>query len=246
MVNSSLTLFERCILILTAALTITGIISTNTNLVWFEQVYAVEDGLVENVTLLPLLMMACSGVYYLVNLSAKRSWLFSMNIAAVIVFSIFIAGEEISWGQRMFNIESTDFFVQNNAQKEVNLHNLVVNGKKLNKIIFSQLLTVVAIVYLVIFPVFYGKKKNLRDLVDNAGIPVPQWYQIACCLLIFVSIALIPSGKNAEILEMGFTHMFVLIFLFPENRHVFRKNKVSSPIRISTFNEAIEPDIDDR
>jgi hypothetical protein len=246
MVNKNLTFFERFILIIVAALTITGIISANTNVVWFEQVYAAEDGLVENVTLLPLLMMVCSGVYYLATLSAKRSRLFSINIAAVIVFSIFIAGEEISWGQRIFNIESTDFFVQNNAQKEVNLHNLVVNGKKVNKVIFSQLLTVVGGAYLLIFPVLYGKKKHLRELVDNAGIPVPRLYQTICCLLIFFSVVLIPSGKNAEIPEVGITHMFLLIFLFPENRHVFRKNKVSSPIRISTFDKAIKSDIDER
>ncbi len=32
--------------------------------------------------------------------------------------------EEISWGQRIFGIGSTDFFLQHNDQEEINLHNL--------------------------------------------------------------------------------------------------------------------------
>ena len=37
---------------------------------------------------------------------------------------IFGAGEEISWGQRIFNVESSEYFLENNAQGETNLHNM--------------------------------------------------------------------------------------------------------------------------
>jgi hypothetical protein len=55
---------------------------------------------------------------------------------------VFGAGEEISWGQRILNIESSEFFVKHNAQREINIHNLIVNGKKINKIIFGTSLGV--------------------------------------------------------------------------------------------------------
>jgi hypothetical protein len=38
-------------------------------------------------------------------------------------FSLLAGLEEISWGQRVFGIESTQFFNEYNDQKETNLHN---------------------------------------------------------------------------------------------------------------------------
>ena len=37
---------------------------------------------------------------------------------------LFIAGEEISWGQRLFDVATPDYFHQRNTQAELNLHNL--------------------------------------------------------------------------------------------------------------------------
>ena len=37
---------------------------------------------------------------------------------------LFIAIEEISWGQRIFNIESSDYFLEHNKQEEITIHNL--------------------------------------------------------------------------------------------------------------------------
>lgn len=37
---------------------------------------------------------------------------------------LLISFEEISWGQRIFNIQTTDFFNQHNYQDEITLHNL--------------------------------------------------------------------------------------------------------------------------
>ena len=67
-------------------------------------------------------------------------WLFSSFILAWVFFryqdfrkpgylvfalvAFLIAMEEISWGQRIFNIETPGFFFTNNYQGELNLHNL--------------------------------------------------------------------------------------------------------------------------
>jgi len=42
----------------------------------------------------------------------------------VALFCLFIAGEEFSWGQRLFGFYSPEYFLANNFQQEVNVHNL--------------------------------------------------------------------------------------------------------------------------
>jgi hypothetical protein len=45
--------------------------------------------------------------------------------AALAILGVVGAGEEISWGQRIFGIESPPFFASHNVQGETNLHNLL-------------------------------------------------------------------------------------------------------------------------
>ena len=42
----------------------------------------------------------------------------------VALFCVFVAGEEISWGQRLIGYAAPEFFLRANVQQEVNLHNL--------------------------------------------------------------------------------------------------------------------------
>jgi len=37
---------------------------------------------------------------------------------------LFVALEEVSWGQRIFSVQNPAFFQENNVQKEISLHNL--------------------------------------------------------------------------------------------------------------------------
>lgn len=222
--NKSLTRIELAVLIWVALIVIIGIVSSHVSLTWFENVYVREDGFIENLTLFPLLAAAFVSGVYIVTLSKQKSRTFSFVMISIFTFSIFVAGEEISWGQRLFNIQSSDFFNQYNAQRETNLHNLVVGDKKINKIVFSQLLTAVVACYLILLPMLYRKNNRLKAVVDAIGIPVPRRYQIWACMLLFISIILIPTGKNAEILEVGIVHLFFLILLYPQNKPIFRRS----------------------
>ncbi|SFT14886.1 hypothetical protein [Sphingobacterium wenxiniae] len=217
-----LTIVEIVLLIFTGILVTVGVVIANIDVAWYENVYAVEDGFVENWTVVPLLVAAVYAFYLFVKIGRYKTWHFKAILLFIAFFSIFVAGEEISWGQRLFNIESSEFFKENNAQGETNLHNMVVGGKKVNKIVFSQLITVAIGAYLLVFPILYDKKTGFRRWVDRFGIPIAQRYQIVACLLLFLSILLIPTGKNAEVLEAGITTLFLLIFLFPRNWYVYR------------------------
>ena len=78
----------------------------------------------------------------------------SVTFLCGLVF-LFGAGEEISWGQRIFNTESSEFFLKNNAQQETNLHNLVVGGVKINKLVFGKGIAIFIVLYLVVFPIIW-------------------------------------------------------------------------------------------
>jgi hypothetical protein len=216
-----LTVLETAVLVFVGVITLIGIISSRINLPWFENVYVAEDGFVENLTLVPLLAAAVVSVIYWSRLARHHSHLFSLIMWGICLFSIFVAGEEISWGQRIFGVESSEFFQRHNAQQETNLHNLVVGGTKINRVIFSQLLTAAMALYLLVIPYLYTKKAKWNSFIDWAGIPIPRSYQTIACLALFAAISLIPSGKNAEILEGAIVHIFLLILLFPRNAHVF-------------------------
>lgn len=216
---------EILLMVFTSTIVVTGIVISQINVQWFEEVYAVEDGFVENWTLVPLLFATIYALYQVGFHGRHKTWHFSAFMLLVALFSFFVAGEEISWGQRVFDVQSPAFFKQHNAQAETNLHNMVLGDKKINKIIFSQLLTVGVAFYLLLLPVLYDKNEGVRSFVDRVGLPIAQLYQIVACLLLFGSILFIPSGKNAEILEAGITTLFLLIFLFPKNVWVFEKEQ---------------------
>lgn len=201
-----------------------GIYYSNTNLTYFNEVYTVEDGYVEYGTALFLLCSSLMLFYRFIKLYPFKKPLWMFGMLAIALIFLFGAGEEISWGQRIFHIESSEYFLKNNAQGETNLHNLVVEGKKVNKLIFSQLLTVILIIYLIFTPILYRKYLPIKNLVDKFAVPVVKWHQTIAFLLSTVLISFIPSDRKWELYELAFGVIFFLIFLRPLNRNIYSKN----------------------
>jgi hypothetical protein len=139
----------------------------------------------------------------------------------------FVAGEEISWGQRILGIKSSEFFQEKNAQGETNLHNLVVGGVKLNKIIFSIGLIAIMGIYLVIIPLLYRYSTKMAAFINNSAVPVPRAYQVIGILIIFGITSLLPHEKRAELLEAGIGLFFFLIIQYPANYTTFRKIEIN-------------------
>lgn len=50
---------------------------------------------------------------------------FSAFFLILALASLYVCGEEISWGQRLFSFETPHFFQQHNLQQETNLHNFI-------------------------------------------------------------------------------------------------------------------------
>jgi len=90
-----------------------------------------EDGPYEN---LGALFFLVASVFFFLSYKNSKSgndfFFFSLrkNVFYLLLglLFFFIAGEEISWGQRIFGIETPDAIESSNIQKEMNLHNLKI------------------------------------------------------------------------------------------------------------------------
>jgi hypothetical protein len=89
---------------------------------WLPHAWTREDGPVESATCAGFV---CASVLALVAarrlLPARRP---ALAAAALGVVLLVAAGEEVSWGQRLFEVDTPAVLVDGNQQDELNLHNL--------------------------------------------------------------------------------------------------------------------------
>lgn len=200
-----------------------GIYFSNTDADYFYYNYVKEDGAIENGTAVMLFCISFLLFFRLVNLRNLTSLSWKIGVIGMSLLFFFGAGEEISWGQRIFGIESSQYFIENNAQKETNLHNLVVGETKINKLVFSQILTVVLIIYLLLLPLLFRKFQWAKNLVNMFGVPIAKWSHIGAFIAITSLLFLIPSEKKWELYELAFGIIFFLIFINPVNKYIYQK-----------------------
>ncbi len=155
-----------------------------------------EDGIAEWVTVIALVGCAVISITRFFQLRKQKKKLFLTFLLITALVLLFGAGEELSWGQRLFNIQSSDFFKEHNTQKEINIHNLVFGGLKLNKLIFSLLLTVCICLFLFVLPILYRKSEKIKHFVELFAVPVPRNYQIVSYILLFIVIAIIDDPRT--------------------------------------------------
>jgi hypothetical protein len=181
-----------------------------------------EDGPVEWLTVVGLLMLAGLCFWRVVMLWNQRSRLFLWITALWGMAFIFGAGEEISWGQRLLGLSTPDWFAEHNRQGEINLHNLVVQGHDLTKLLFGKVLVLGLTTYLLLLPLLYQRSRAIADLANRLAIPVAHGRQAFMFILLSVVIHLpeIP-GRESELFELAAVFLLWLIFLNPLNRDAF-------------------------
>lgn len=157
--NKSLIIFSICIFIVILYLEVaTNIISED-----LFQFITGEDGVIESMS--ALLLFGCSIV------SAMLSFKFSDQKARVLMHRLFalgffvMLGEEISWGQRLLNLETPAPIKGINLQDETNLHNLF-------GFFTTHLLLLIVFFYGVIIPLLSYKNPFFRKLFNFIGLPV--------------------------------------------------------------------------
>ncbi len=200
----------------------------------FRYEFTVEDGFIEWVTVVILLvaMVVCARRVY--TLWGKRPPLFLGVTGLLAAFCLFGAGEEISWGQRILGLETPEYFMERNAQGEIGLHNLVVeiNGEevKLNKLIFGTGLAIAMLIYLFIATPLYRTKPLVTNFFHQIAAPMPRNYQVVGYLAIVATVELlVDSSKRGEMTEFAGATMFALNIIYPYNPHIFDPNLELKP-----------------
>jgi len=220
--STPLNIIEKAVLVIVFILMIIGIAAAWINKDWFLQKYVVEDGFIEDITLIPLAVITITCITYLLRFARKKNIWFFLVYLAFALGSFFILGEEISWGQRIFNFKTTAYFEEHNTQDEMNIHNLMIDGERLNKIIFTNTLIAGVVIYLLVIPWFYTRKPKFKQFIDDSAFPIAKVYQIIACILVFGMSFLTFDDKGAELLEFGGSSVFMLIVLFPVNKYTLR------------------------
>ena len=224
----NLTLVEKMALGYAFVFTVIGFVWSYIDHDSFKRYFVVEDGFTEWSTVVMLIigLLVCFRRVWLLKDQRGFSFLFMTTLLGLFFF--FGAGEEISWGQRLFNIESSEFFTENNAQGEMNLHNLVVRDTKLNKVIFGRGIGILLVLYLFVLIPLYKRKEAVKQFLDKFAVPIAQNYQIAAYIILLLVVqVLMASSKKGEMLEFAGSIIFLLNVAFPYNKENFEAKSLS-------------------
>jgi len=182
----------------------------------FRTGFAIEDGPVEWGTAVCLLL---SSLVLLRNARVRRGR-GALAVVMTLVYALaffFAAGEEISWGYRLFDWDASEFFRENNAQGETNIHNLVVGDVKLVKTVFGGGLSLVILLYLLVLPLIYARVGAVARIADRLAIPVADTRHMILALAATLVIAAVQMMTKWESYEFVFSLLTVSIFLRPRN-----------------------------
>ncbi len=127
--------------------------------------------------------------------------------ALLLLFMFFVGMEEISWGQRIIGIETSDFFMQHNHQREFNLHNL--RFVKYTKMLFHNGM----LAWLLLSWIPWRKLGILGRLLEWFRVPKipPHAAPYFIMALVFAYLGIIP--KSEELNELLFAFGFSLLSL---------------------------------
>lgn len=178
-----------------------------------------EDGPVEWLTFFCLMTAAALAWRIARRLRGSgdvRRWFF----IAFCLGSLFSGFEEISWGQRLFGIESPEFFMERSDQQEINLHNVLQPILNLKT---KHVAGVVLALYGVALPLLARSKPNVASLCRRVGLVVPPMSMLAAWLLAGLAMIDEPTGYEEEIGEFLFSVCFVLLMLSHLNETEARK-----------------------
>ncbi|RKT01267.1 hypothetical protein BCF58_0485 [Chryseobacterium defluvii] len=188
-----------------------------------------EDGFYENLTSIFLFFTSFTLFFKFFKYQKYYGMLWKIGVLLMALGMFFGGGEEISWGQRIFNVQSSEFFKENNAQQETNLHNMVVGDVKLNKLIFSNLMSICFGIYFLVLPLLWNKSAKMKNLIDTFGISVARPIHLYIFVIITVLILVpINHARKWEIWEYAFALIMFLIVYNPLNiKEIFSKENHS-------------------
>lgn len=176
----------------------------------------VEDGIVEWTQFLAFAMT--SGLLGYVTVDRIRradSSKFEILVLAGLTALVALAAlEEISWFQRILQVESPDFFLSNNRQAETNLHNLGFGEQSLHKAVLLKLIVLAGLVHNIILPLIARVRPGVQTFVERCGLYLPPLAaSVPYLILVLLSHLLIDHPRKGELGEMfGAIHYLATVF----------------------------------
>ena len=175
-----------------------------------------EDGIVEWMQFLCFAVISVL-LGFVASDRWKRSPRVSLELLALVGLSALTALaalEEISWFQRILNVQSPEFFLQNNRQAETNLHNLALGSASLHKTVLLKLIFIAGITHNLILPLLARSRPAVQRWVESMGLYLPPLSAaLAYLVLVILSHLLIEHPRKGELGEMfGAVHYLATVF----------------------------------
>ena len=158
-----------------------------------------EDHLVETGTAVALVVAA--GLFVVLAGRRRRAgarWLFPAGLAALLVVG---ALEEISWGQRIFQVETPDLFERYSDQREINLHGV---AQRLLAVRTKDVAALVLVLYGAVLP-WLVRTGRLRPGAGGAHVIVPPLSLAVPWIIGALFMIDMPTGREEEIGELLFS-----------------------------------------
>lgn len=123
--------------------------------------------------------------------------------AVLALACFYVVGEEISWGQRIFDISTPEFFKEHNLQNETNLHNFLTGPiNTWTKQILEFGIAAGLVGYGLLFPYLLRVRLKVAVWFSAKGLPAPPLYLWPFFVAsAFLELGLI-SFNEAEIAEI--------------------------------------------
>ncbi len=146
-----------------------------------------EDGVIEYGSSFFWFLSAIILVFCIVSAraSGKIFNFRSLPYLLLIVFFIICGGEEISWGQRIFDMDTSELLKRVNVQDEITLHNIGSIS------VFSNTFFLLTIIFFLVAPLIAMKTPNLGKLANYYAIPLPNRFVslvFIICLIVWIFI----------------------------------------------------------
>ncbi|GEM_PF-878561 len=190
----------------------------------------IEDGWIENISAIVFLITAL--VSFSIVFKIKERKLDKFIYLGFGFLFIFIAGEEISWGQRLFQFETIAPIKEINVQGENNIHNMF-------GYFFDHMFIAGIFIWGFISPILYRKNLFFKGLFNYCKIPIASLGLASGFLIISmyhdsILYRMIDELKYLRIAEMReFLTSLALLILFLEARARFKSTtQVEQPVEI--------------
>lgn len=175
----------------------------------------VEDGIVEWTQFLAFALTSGLLAYVTVDRFKNGGFRFEVLVLGGLSALVALAAlEEISWFQRVLQIQSPEFFLQNNRQSETNLHNLGFGEESLHKAVLLKIIVIAGLIHNLFLPLLARKRPGIRAFVERLGVYLPPLAaSVPYLILVILSHLLIDHPRKGELGEMfGAVHYMATVF----------------------------------